>query len=310
MIDNLLRTNHGVISTAQLVQIGLSTWDIHRLVTSDALSRLRPGWFAGPTAHQEVRRAVRLGGALTCISALKLHELWTPPFQDLHFRRSLHRQRKSHTPSPCRPNGPELPVHRSVDPIGVALLAAARCRPTPDAVVLLDSALNLRKITEADLIELFTGQPACRRRLLTLIDAAESGIETYIRLRLRSRGIRVQPQVEIPHVGRVDFLVGARLVIEADSRAHHDHPDSYHRDRLRDRTLRTMGFHVVRLTFADVMTPMLWASAEADLLAQVRRRDHYWPRRRSAREDSRRHGEIIGLDQDHRDYPHDLGLGC
>lgn len=286
MIDNLLRANFGVISTAQLVQLGLSTWDIHLLVTSDQLSRLRPGWFAGPTANKDVRRAVSLGGALTCISALKLHQLWTPPFQDLHLRRSKHRQDKSKTPSLCRPHGPHLPVHRSVDPIGVALLAAARCRPTADAVVLLDSALNLRKITESDLVELFTGQPAYVRRLLTMIDTAESGTETYIRLRLRSHGIKVQSQVEIADVGRVDFLVGERLVIEVDSRAHHDNPEAYHRDRHRDRTLRTMGFHVVRLTYADVMTAELWAAAEADLLAQIRRRDHYWPRRRSAREDS------------------------
>lgn len=167
----------------------------------------------------------------------------------------------------------------------MSLLAAARCQPTHNAVVLLDSALNLQKVSEADLVDLFAGQPAPVQRLLSLVDVAESGTETYIRLRLRSRGIKLRPQVKIANVGRVDFLVGDRLVLEADSRAHHDNPDAYYRDRLRDRILRTMDFYVVRLTYADVMVAKRWASAEADLLTQIRRGDHRWPRRRAPRKD-------------------------
>lgn len=279
MIHDLLATHHGVVSTTQLIHIGLTKWDIQQLVDSGRLTRVRRGWFARPTATGEARRAVANGGALSCISALRLHGLWTPPFHGLHVRRTKHHSRFS---LDCRPFGPLLPVRRSVDPIGIALLAAARCQPIHEAVVLLDSALNLRKITQQDLVDLLIGQPKRVSRLLSLIDTAESGTETYVRLRLRSRGIKLRPQFVIPGIGRVDFLVGERLVIEADSRSHHDNPEAYHRDRLRDRRLRTLNFNVVRLTYGDVMNRATWAAAESDLLAQIRRGDHRWPRTRIA----------------------------
>jgi len=45
-------------------------------------------------------------------------------------------------------------------------------------------------------------------RLRTLLDArAESGSESLMRLVLRSLGCAFEPQVTIPEVGRVDFLV-------------------------------------------------------------------------------------------------------
>lgn len=42
-----------------------------------------------------------------------------------------------------------------------------------------------------------------------------------MRLRLRRRKVELRTQVTIADVGRVDLLVGERLVIEVDSKEHH-----------------------------------------------------------------------------------------
>ena len=86
---------------------------------------------------------------------------------------------------------------------------------------------------------------------------------TIIRLRLRARGIRLRSQVDIPGVGRVDFLVGDRLIIEADSVEHH--LPKYHSDRTRDRVATAMGYLMIRLTYEDVVYH--WDTALADILA-------------------------------------------
>ena len=47
----------------------------------------------------------------------------------------------------------------------------------------------------------------------------------------------------------VDFSwVRARLVVEADSRRHHDTAAAFERDRLRDQLLAVAGWRVVRVT--------------------------------------------------------------
>jgi len=86
---------------------------------------------------------------------------------------------------------------------------------------------------------------------------------TIIRLRLRARGIRLRSQVDIPGVGRVDFLVGDRLIIEADSVEHH--LPKYQSDRTRDRVATAMGYLMIRLTYEDVVYH--WDTALADILA-------------------------------------------
>ena len=81
---------------------------------------------------------------------------------------------------------------------------------------------------------------------------------TIIRLRLRARGIRLRSQVDIPGVGRVDFLI-----IEADSVEHH--LPKYQSDRTRDRVATAMGYLMIRLTYEDVVYH--WDTALADILA-------------------------------------------
>ena len=69
----------GVYSRAELQQRGLDGWQLRKQVRDGSLIRLRPGWYATETANTVVVEAVRSGGALSCVSALRHHGLWVPP---------------------------------------------------------------------------------------------------------------------------------------------------------------------------------------------------------------------------------------
>ncbi len=156
----------------------------------------------------------------------------------------------------------------------VAVASAANCLSAEGLVVVLDSMLNQRMIEMADARTIVAASRFAHINLAERCDArSESGTETLIRLRLRALGIHLRIQVDIPGVGRVDFLVGDRLIIEADSREHH--LPKYQTDRTRDRVAIGLGFLVIRLTYEDVV--YRWDVVVADVLAVIRRRSHRGP---------------------------------
>ena len=88
--------------------------------------------------------------------------------------------------------------------------------------------------------------------------------------------MRVRTQVEISGVGRVDVLIGERLVLELDGRGFHDDDHSFEEDRRRDLELHRLGYVVIRLSYRQVMEQ--WPRAEQVIRVLVQRRDHMWPR--------------------------------
>jgi very-short-patch-repair endonuclease len=135
-----------------------------------------------------------------------------------------------------------------------ALVQSVRCQDPRSAVATLDSALNRGLLRPDEVDELFAALPRRFRRLQALLDPlAESGPETFVRLMLRGLGCRPEAQVEIPGVGRVDFVVGGILIIECDSRAHHSSWESQLADRRRDLTAASLGYFVIRLVAEDIL---------------------------------------------------------
>lgn len=286
MLESFLDAHYGVVHRQALLGLGLTPAGINDLLRRGSLRRIRRGWYAAVTAEPSVERAVRLGGALTSVSALRLHGLWAPrnwPDSRLYLRPSAHFATKTfpHWAATCslyRQAGAR--ISRSVDSIPQALVCALTSLGPEAAIVLMDSALNQRKITEEKLVRLARELPRDIRQHLSRVDAgAQSGTETLVRLRLRARHIKLRSQVQIGDIGRVDFLVGERLVIEVDSRSHHTDPDAFARDRRRDRRLSRLGYIVVRVTYHEVMFG--WDTVEEDILAIIRARRHFWPRRRT-----------------------------
>jgi very-short-patch-repair endonuclease len=271
----------GVARVSDLVANGHPVAAIDRLVARGGLVRLRRGWVALPDAHGEVVRAARLGGVLSCVSVLRPLGVWTGEDARLHLQVRQH----AHVPD----HGADVVTHRhhglgvrpprgAVDSVESALVHATRCLPRLDAIGALDSALNRRLVTESRLAVLLAQLPLCYRSHLDFVDgAAESGLESRVRVGVRAVGIGHRVQVEIDGVGRVDILIGERLVVEVDGSAWHSGHEAFVADRRRDLALARRGYLVVRLSYAQVMHG--WPATLEVLRGIVARGEHRWAAR-------------------------------
>jgi len=264
-----LRLLGSVARAETLIERGISRDRLERQARAGGIERLRRGWYATDDAHPDVVAAVRGGGALTCASALSALGVWTMPDSRLHVRLS----RGSH-----RTGVDRLRIHWSdrplsgfpMDSASDALRVMTGCVDMRAAVVAVDSILNTGLLTVGEVHEICAATPR-GRRILSLADRrSESGLETLARLALRCLRIGVIPQVPIPGVGRVDLLIGDRLVVELDGESWHD----FEADRARDRSLIVRGFVVIRVSYSQVMNG--WPLVEEQILRLVRRREHLW----------------------------------
>ncbi len=293
-----LEREGGVSSTVQLQLAGVSLTEVGRAIRAQTVLRLRSGWVGLPDAPQDVLRAVRVGGRLSCLSVLQREKLWCARDRRLHVRVPT---RATHLSAPHDRSVPlgdparwGVVVHRAkraydldepsgpVDTLEWALLHAVACQSKADAIVTLDSALNKQRISRWELEFLLSELPASYRAYLDLVDpTAQSGLETKARLGLRRYNIPYRSQVAIPGAGYVDLLVGDRLVLELDGREFHSSDEAYEEDRRRDLELHERGFMVIRLTYDQVMQE--WGRVIALIRALVARDEHRWaPRHRKA----------------------------
>jgi hypothetical protein len=164
-------------------------------------------------------------------------------------------------------------------PIVPTLLGALECQPEERALVMIDSALNKRLVTREQLRRAARGMP---KRVIVAIaradDTSQSGIETLVRIRLRRLGIMVRTQAYHPGVGRVDLLVGDRLVIECDGKPFHEPDEASERDYDRDIVLVRDDRIVLRLRYRHIVYE--WDRIEQIILEIVRSGRHRWPRNR------------------------------
>lgn len=253
----------------ELTRAGWSRDDRRAALRSGRLVRVRTGWLARVDADQEAVRAVASGGCVACGSALRLRGAWVPAQLGRgHVRRARRGDRR---PDGCRLFGAAPPVTSAVDDVETAFRCLLRCGTHEDVVVVADSLLHRGMATLHELERWCAAAPSRIRALLVRVDAAESGLESMVRLRLRSRRIRVRTQVRIGRF-RVDLLVGDRLVIECDGAEHHADWRAHAADRERDRELTAAGYLVVRLTYGQIVDD--WLAVERDLLTLVRAGAH------------------------------------
>lgn len=255
-------------SRAELLGRGLSKSRLTSEVASGALLRIRRGVYAAPSLPVPVVTAVRVGGRLACTSALATAGAWVRDRHDIHIHldRAVSRPRSprsADTPL-TRDNRLNCVVHwrRLVEPeaatdvaVGAvdALIQTAHCQPVPFAVAAFDSALRLGLIRHDQLDIIFWRLPNHLRHLRELIDPrSESIIETVFRLLLRDARIDFEVQVPIHGVGRVDFVVGGRLIVETDGEEFHG-AAAAERDYDRDLAAAELGYAVIRLNYRQVM---------------------------------------------------------
>jgi very-short-patch-repair endonuclease len=94
---------------------------------------------------------------------------------------------------------------------------------------------------------------------------------------LRRLNIRDRPQARIDGVGRVDLLIGDRLVLELDGRGWHSSEEAFEEDRRRDLALLERGYLVIRVSYNQVMTQWDWI--ERVIRQLVALNEHRWAAR-------------------------------
>ncbi|MGX5697705.1 endonuclease domain-containing protein [Agromyces soli] len=252
---------------------------------------VRRGWYAADDAPSEIVRAVRVGGALTAASVVRLHGLWSSTDPMLHVRvpRNASRLRGPDAVPPggrvvrldarrdgvCVHYRSDPPIARARDPLPVAFSTMLQCAERGAAVAALDAALAAGALSPGELAWIEAqSSPAARSVLRAASGGSESGIETRVRLLLRSRNIPHRTQARIAGVGRVDLLVGDRLVIEVDGAAYHSGAFEFENDRRRDFELMMRGFLVLRVSYRMVVED--WEVTRRGILELIARGEHRW----------------------------------
>ena len=282
----------GVASVDELVRAGFTPRSIQRAAATGAIIRIRRGWYALRSAPAEQTRAIRVGGSLACISGCSYYGLWRPLEKRLHVGvdHGAHHLKDpiAGTPLGAEHPPPGLVVHwsreRTADhvpgvlPLITCLAQVVRCQPEDIAFAVLESALRGRHLSAQQQARLEFAVSSKKRFLVRHArESADSGSESLFRYRMLRLGVRMRSQVEIPGVGRVDFVIGDRLLIEIDSNAHHGGIAKRLRDLHRDAIAAGLGFLTLRFDYDQILHD--WETVEATVLAIISRGEHLSARR-------------------------------
>lgn len=268
--DTILRLG-GLARGVDLQRLGFSRRALSRAVARGDIERIRDGVFGAGPIDPHVRDATAHGGALTCASVLQLWRIWVlAPTHVPHVWVGAHRHAHRHDGCRC------VAHHsRGRPPLGsasleVALVHFLRCAGDEAFFAAYESALRLRLLSVAARTRIREAIPASARWLVDLARSdADSGLESLLRLRLHLLGIRLDRQVAIEGVGRVDFVLAGLLILEVDGRGNHDGAGKRHKDLVRDAAASARGFETLRFDYAQVVHD--WGTVQSAILAALDR---------------------------------------
>lgn len=292
-LRRLLATGPGVLDTATARRGGLSPDDLRCAVSAGDLRRVRRGLYAAAPVWDAAPPWERY--RLTVVGVMAAHPRWVATHHAalvLHglpmhgvdlttvdvagtvgttkLRHGLHVHRLAADHQHLVTAQP-----RAVPPAVACLQVAAR-DGVEAGVVALDGALHERRCGTDDLVAALAhpglkhGIAHARAAVERADGRAESPGESRTRLVLEALGVEVRSQVDVHDaegfVGRVDLLVGGRVVVEFDGMVKYggiEGPYELAREKRREERLRDAGYRVVRVTWAELADP-------AALLARVR----------------------------------------
>lgn len=277
----VLTAHDNVCTTRQLCAADVDEVEVARLVRAGELVRFRRGLYVGgvqwrgatPETQAVLRaRAMLLdrpGAAASHASAAALHGLplyGTDTLVDLVADTPRLRTRGGVRLHPWPEGVESAPVGgQPAVPVAVAIAQMSLGSSIP-ALVCLDRALHEQAVTKDAVLtagEALGLVPRARARLNRLLDLADPGCEsvgeTRTRVMLVDLGLHVRSQVDIHDaegfVGRVDFLVGERVVVEFDGMVKYGGADgrrALQAEKAREDRLRAAGYVVVRLVWSDL----------------------------------------------------------
>lgn len=264
----------GLARARELEAHGIGRTAIARAVRSGAIDRARRGVYVAGDAPAELRSAAAHGGVLGCVSVVREMGLWVLPMDEqVHVALPPHGHAFPHHHCTCVSHWGEADVSAGRVSLIDALAQMLSCFGEDAFFAALESALRLRCLSRVDLARLRSKIAESRSWLLDLAGLeSESGLESLMKVRLHRLGIALAAQVEIPGVGRVDFVLGDRLILEVDGRPGHEDGASRHKDRVRDAVAAGLGFDTLRFDYALVVHD--WPAVEAAILEKCRRGLH------------------------------------
>jgi very-short-patch-repair endonuclease len=285
----LAKRQHGVVTLAQLVDLGLSEKGIAERVRTGRLHRIHRGVYAMSPARL-TREGYWLAAVLACgpgavLSHRSAASLWelrpsaaqtidvTVPARSGRRRRPgirVHRSRRLATEATVTRDG--IPVTS----VARTLLDLADVVPTQALKRAIDEAEYRGRLDLTSLHAVVQANPG--RRGATLLALAteptqrtRSDLEDdFLAFCRRHRLPRPQTRASVAGY-EVDFVwPHARLIVEADGLAAHRTRKAFEDDRKRDRRTLLAGYRTVRLTDRDIRDDALEvAEAIRELLAQT-----------------------------------------
>lgn len=254
------RAAGSVLPVRVLIAAGVSRHAITAAIAEGVLIRVRKGWVAEPHADPMLIEAARRSVVLTCVTQGRRLGLWTTREDTTHVA--------AHVGAGSRDSGGAIvhwtmPVVARVpgqltDPIENVLATIADCQPFEDALATWESAVKKGLVTRAAMSRLKL-RPRARTVLAAMEPFADSGLETIVRQRFRKLRIDVVAQVWIEG-HHVDFLLGDRLVLQVDGGHHVDRQRD--EDIEHDRALMLLGYHVIRVSYAQVIEEWPWVQTQ------------------------------------------------
>ncbi|WP_125132827.1 DUF559 domain-containing protein [Microbacterium sp. 10M-3C3] len=264
-VISLVRALDGVARTATLRERGLSDHRIADAVRRGALSRVRRGWVALPSADTELVEAARAGVVLTCVTQARRLGLWVLAEPRPHVAAPGHAGHVASAVGHVHWAAPVVPRHPDalVDPVENVLAVAASCLPHEEALAVWESALRQGMVDIREMRRLDLG-PAARALCDEADPYADSGLESFAVPRLRWLGLPLRRQVWIAG-HRVDLLIGERLAFQIDG-GHHVGAQR-EEDIAHDVALGLLGYRVIRVGYRTIVDD--WASVQERIMRAI-----------------------------------------
>jgi len=296
-ILRLMLMSGGIASRRTLVSLGATPHMIDEARSDRVLQPIRRGMYAIAEADLDQRRAIRLGGKVACLSALRRNRVWAGLDTRLHVcvhrgAHDLHTAEASRAGRPATPprtdtnfiadpGAPRVHWQRSalpdlstgpsnhrdwLMPPVVSLRQAVLCQSEEHAIASIDSALRTGFVTAEQVALLFSHLPNRLQHLRAEIDpTADSGNETIVRVRLRRAGFVVETQFPLPGTSPFDLLIDGVLPLDVDSRQWHSDDAQISWDF--DKVLASFGAGLPSLRILPRHIYQLWP----ETLAVIRR---------------------------------------
>lgn len=255
-----------IAATHELLRDGHTSHQLTNAVRRAEVFRVRQGHYACPDLDELQTQAFRVGGRLTGVAGASAHGLWVPRWDrvDIQVPADARALRTRTDPAKRLIENRDPLTHvawtdrraqgtRSLaGPLECLALVVQTCEART-AFAVAESALHLDVITRREWQRMLTDAPNAKARRLGIAGRlSESGGESLLRFDLHRGRIPVRQQIRVPGVGRVDLLIGERLIIEVDGAQFHTERPDFEEDRRRDAAASVRGYRTLRFSYAQI----------------------------------------------------------